>query len=66
MKTNAAALTETEILTASQYVQAIREMIATKTLVVNGVLIKSLRRDNAIAICPPGMGSLVKRYLGGV
>lgn len=65
MKTNA-ALTESEILTASQYVQAIREMIAARTLVVKGVTIKALHRGNALAICAPGVGELVKRYLGGV
>lgn len=64
MKTNNAALTETEIMTASQYVQGITEAIQSKTLFVRGVQIKALHRANVKDICPPGVCDLVKRYMG--
>jgi hypothetical protein len=59
-----AALTETEILTASQYVQGVNEMIAAKTLFVRGVQIKAIHRANYKSIFAPGVDDLVRRFLG--
>ena len=64
MKTNNAALTEIETMTASQYVQSIREAIAAKTLFVRGVQIKALHRANYRDVCPPGIRDMVRRYMG--
>ena len=54
-----------EIAIAEEALRGAAEMIGAGTLRVNGVQIKTVHRGNVMAVFPPGIREVVRRYLRG-
>ena len=54
-----------EIAIAEEALRGAAEMIGAGTLRVNGVQIKAVHRGNVMAVFPPGIREVVRRYLRG-
>ena len=58
-------MTTEQIQTAEQALAGARTMIEAGTLFVSGVAVKAVTRSNVMAIFPPGVREVVRRYLRG-
>lgn len=54
-----------EIVIAEEALRGATAMIAEGSLRVNGVQVKRIHRGNVMAVFPPGVAEVVRRYLRG-
>lgn len=58
-------MSENEIQIAKDALQGAMEMIKAGTLFVKGVQIKAIHRGNVMAVFPPGVREVVRRFMRG-